>query len=93
MPSKQQFVIGYTQQKSGVSARGQRGLQLVPRGFKLPFGTLVIKSIHPRVLDEDVEAVHKGLRRSRTCSLRCTGARDNCPLNLLVCTTQVKTKR
>ena len=59
---QQQLVIGNTQQKSGVSPGGKRGLQFVPRDFELRFGAFVFKTVHPRILDENVQAVDERLR-------------------------------
>jgi hypothetical protein len=76
---EQQFVLRDAEEESGISSGGQRILQFVPGGFELTFRTLVIKAVHPGVLDQDVEAVHKGLRRGRTRALRCLYAGDKRP--------------
>jgi len=75
-PIQQQFVVGDAQQKPAVSVGGQRVLQLFPGGFKLRFRALVVVAVHPRVLNQDVQAMDKRARRGCACALRCIRAGD-----------------
>ncbi len=74
---EQQLVVGNAQQESLVPGGGQPLLQLFPRGFELRLGALVVIAIHPRILDEDVQAMNKRARRGGTCTLRCVCGRDS----------------
>ena len=56
---EQQFVVGNTKQETSIATAGQRRLQFIPRGLELRLGTFVFVAIHPRVLDEDVQAVNE----------------------------------
>ena len=70
---EKELVVGIAEQEA--SAR-KGAMQFVPRGFELGLGALVIIAIHPRILNEDVQAVNKRSRRSSARSLRCACAGD-----------------
>ncbi len=90
---QQQLVVGNAQQKARVSGRRQTLLQLVPGNFELRLRALVPIAIHPRVLNEDVQTVHKRPRRCGTRSLRCIGHGDSQLLEIAGLNLKVKAKR
>lgn len=56
---QQQLVVGHAEQKAGVAALGQSLLQLVPSRLELTFRALVIRTVQPGVLDQNIEAVQE----------------------------------
>ena len=56
---KQQFVVGNAEQETGVAALRQSLLQFVPSRLELTFRALVARTIQPRVLDQNIEAVQE----------------------------------
>ena len=77
---QQQLVIGNAQQKAAVPGCGQALLQFIPSDLELRFRALVIVAVHPRVLDQDVQAVDKGARRGGRLA-ECRRVRDKALLN------------
>ena len=74
---QQQSVLRHAQQKPGVAFFRQSVLQLVPRNFELPLRALMLKTVKPHVLHQDVEAMNKGAsRRVPVFSLGCGGGRN-----------------
>ena len=78
---QQQLVVGNPQQKAALSGRGQSLLQFVPGGLELRFRALVIRAVHARVLDQNVQAVHEGPRRGRPVCVKCRCVADKALLN------------
>ena len=68
---EQLLVVGNPQQEPAFSSRGQSVAQFVPGGLELRFRALVIRAVHARVLDQDVEAVYEGARRCRPVCVKC----------------------
>ena len=56
---EQKLVVGNAEQKTSVTALGQRLLQFVPCGLELVHGALVFHAVQPRVLDQNIKAVEK----------------------------------
>ena len=56
---EKKFVVGDAEQKTSVAAFRQRLLEFAPGGLKLALGALVVHSIQPGVLDQNVEAVEE----------------------------------
>src|SRR6202140_3735116 len=54
---EKKFVVGNAEQKTSVATFGQRLLEFAPSSLELPLGAFVVRSIKPRVLDQDIEAV------------------------------------
>ena len=75
-PIQQQLVVGHAQQEALVPGGGQTLLQFFPGNFELRLGALVPIAIHPGVLDQDVQAVHKRPCGGGTRTLRCVCGRD-----------------
>ena len=48
----------------------------MPGSFKLAVGALVIVSVQPAVLDENVETVEEGPRRRAAAGVNLSGVRD-----------------
>jgi hypothetical protein len=68
---QQEAVVRNSQEETTVR---QPVLKLIPRDFKLAFGALVLKTIKPNVLHQDVQAVNKSAsRRIPIFSLGCGG--------------------
>ena len=76
-PIEQQFIVRHAQQETRVPRGRKTILQLIPRGFELRLRAFVVIAIHPRILNEDVQAVNKRSRRGGTCTLRHVCGRDN----------------
>jgi len=57
-------------------------LQFIPGDFELRFCALVLIAVHPRILDQDVQAMDKSARRCRPIGMKCTCVRDKALLEL-----------
>ena len=66
---EKEFVVRDPEQKPSIAALGQCLLQFVPSRLELIFGTLVIHSIKPRVLDQNIEAMQERPGRCATAGI------------------------
>jgi hypothetical protein len=73
---EEELVFRDAEYKTGVSRLRQGLLQFMPGSFKLAVGALVIVSIQPAVLDENVETVEEGPRRRAAAGVNLSGVRD-----------------
>jgi len=78
---QQQLVVGNTEQEAAFASRGQTVLQFIPGGLKLGFRALVIRPVHARVLDQNIQAVDESPRGGRTVCVKCGSVADKTPLN------------
>ena len=74
---EKKFVVRDAEQKATVAALGQRLLQFAPGRLELAFCALVIHSVQPRVLDQNVQAVKERPSGGATDSFGLTGVNDN----------------
>jgi hypothetical protein len=78
---EQELIVGNAKNETGIPALGERVLQFLPGGLKLAIGALMVGSIEPRVLDEDVETVEERPRRRAPSGIGLNGGRNNILLN------------
>ncbi len=56
---EKKFVVRNAEQKTSVTALGQRLLEFAPSGLELALGAFVVGSIQPGVLDQNIKAVEE----------------------------------
>ncbi len=76
---QQQFVVGNPQEEAALSSRRQAMLQFVPGGLELRFRSFVIRAVHARIFDQNVQAVHKSARGGRPIRIKCGRVVDKTP--------------
>ena len=74
---EKKLVVGDAEQKTSVAAFGQRLLEFGPGGLELAFGTLVIHSIQPCVLDQNIEAVEERPSGRAAAGVGLSGVSDD----------------
>jgi hypothetical protein len=88
---EKKLVVGDAEQKTSITALGQRLLELVPGGLELAFRALVVRSIQPRVLDQNIEAVEERPGGRAAVSIDLSDVGDNqAPLGKRVSVTKTK---
>ena len=82
---EKKFVVRDAEQKASVAALGHCLLQFGPGGLELAFGALVVHSIQPGVLDQNIEAVQEGPSGRAAAGVDLNGVNDNSLLSVWEC--------
>ena len=80
---EKKFVVGDAEQKTSVTAFGQRLLEFVPGGLELAFRALMVHSVQPGVLDQNIQAVEERPSGRTAAGIGLGGVSDNSLLRVL----------
>jgi len=82
-PVEKKFVVGDAEQKTSVTAFGQRLLEFAPGGLELAFGAFMGHSVEPGVFDQNIKAVEERPSGRTATGIGLGGINDNSLLRVL----------
>ncbi len=82
---EKKFVVGDAEQKTSVAGFGQRLLQFAPGRLELAHGALMVHSIKPGVLDQNIEAVEERTSGGAATGIGLGGGKDDTLLSVMEC--------